>query len=64
MYLLEILNFKSSILFIFIILINFLVLNFRSKIATTLNINDIPNSRKIHTTPTPLIGEYVFLLVY
>ncbi len=62
MYLLEILNLKSSILFIFIILINFLVLNFRNKIATILNINDIPNSRKIHTTPTPLIGGICFFI--
>ena len=62
MYLLEILNLKSSILFLFIILINFLVLNFRNKIATVLNINDIPNRRKIHTKPTPLLGGICFFI--
>ena len=53
MYLFKFLNFKSFILFILIILINFLVLNFKNKIATTLNINEtqiVENSYHSHAT--------------
>ena len=39
-----------------LIILNLIVLYFRNIISKLLNILDFPNERKIHTTPTPLIG--------
>ena len=52
----DLLNFKSSIILLLLILINILILSFRSNIAQAFNIFDYPNNRKIHNSPTPLIG--------
>ena len=62
MDLFEIFNLKSSLIFILILIINFLILNYRFKIATILNIFDIPNHRKIHIKPTPLLGGICFFI--
>ena len=53
---LEIIDVKSLIIFFIILIINLVILNFRYKIGNYLKIIDIPNERKIHTVPTPLIG--------
>ena len=52
----DLFNFKSSIIFLLILLINLLVLTFRDNISKLLNIFDLPNERKIHKLPTPLVG--------
>ena len=44
------------ILIIFLTIKDIAIVYFREKIAYTLNILDLPNKRKIHTNPTPLIG--------
>ena len=61
MNLLELFKPNYLILLSGIVLINFFILSFRNKIANQLKINDIPNNRKIHKKPTPLIGEFVSL---
>ena len=52
----DLFNFKTSIIFILILFINILILTYRNNIADLLNIFDHPNDRKIHTSPTPLVG--------
>jgi len=49
-------NLKFFIIFFLIIFINILILTFRNNLANFLNIFDYPNKRKIHKSPTPLIG--------
>ena len=56
MYLLELLNLKFLFFCFLIFLINFLLLYFANYFARLLNIFDYPNERKIHMSPTPLIG--------
>ena len=52
----DLLNFKSSIILLLLLLVNILILSFRNNIAQVFNIFDYPNNRKIHNSPTPLIG--------
>ncbi len=61
----NLLNFKLFLTFLFIFFINFFVISFRNKIAKYLNILDYPNKRKIHKTPTPLVGGIcLFITVF
>tara|TARA_Y100000992_G_C21272699_1_gene497831 strand:+ start:2905 stop:3900 length:996 start_codon:yes stop_codon:yes gene_type:complete len=53
---LELFNFQSSLIFILIVIINLLILNYRNNFAEYLGILDYPNDRKIHSHPTPLVG--------
>ncbi len=53
---LDLFNYKSSLIFFLILIINLLILNFRNNFAKFLNIYDHPNERKIHKFPTPLVG--------
>ena len=59
---LDLLNFKSSIVFFLILIINLIILNYRNIISKLFNLVDIPNQRKIHNTPTPLIGGICIFL--
>tara|TARA_B100001175_G_scaffold314786_1_gene324900 strand:- start:74987 stop:75997 length:1011 start_codon:yes stop_codon:yes gene_type:complete len=59
---LDLLNFKSSLIFFLILIINLTILNYRVKIAKFLNILDLPNSRKVHNMPTPLVGGICLFL--
>ena len=59
---LDLLNFKSSIVFFLILIINLIILNYRNIISKLFNLVDIPNKRKIHNTPTPLIGGICIFL--
>ena len=59
---LDLLNFKSSIIFFLILLINLIILNYRDNISKFFNLIDFPNKRKIHITPTPLIGGICIFL--
>tara|TARA_B100000902_G_scaffold3870_1_gene4958 strand:- start:20682 stop:21680 length:999 start_codon:yes stop_codon:yes gene_type:complete len=67
---LEIIDIKFFIIFSIIFISNIIILKYRYQIAKNLKIIDIPNKRKIHNKPTPLIGginyflSLVFLLVY
>ena len=58
---LDFFSFKSLLIFLLIILINLLILNFRNNVAKLLNIFDYPNERKIHKNPTPLVGGHLFI---
>ena len=59
---LDLLNFKSSIIFFLILIVNSIILNYRNYISKLFNLVDIPNKRKIHNTPTPLIGGICIFL--
>tara|TARA_B100001769_G_C22058815_1_gene569367 strand:- start:245 stop:1240 length:996 start_codon:yes stop_codon:yes gene_type:complete len=52
----DLVNFKSSLILILIIITNLLILNYRNNFAKLLGIFDNPNERKIHKSPTPLVG--------
>ena len=56
----ENLNYNFYFFFVFLFLVNLFILKLRFKISNYLGINDIPNSRKIHNQPTPLIGGVCF----
>ena len=62
MNLIKLLSTNYIILHILLLSINFFILSFREKIAIKLKINDIPNYRKIHKNPTPLIGGICFYI--
>ena len=57
---LEIINKEFLIIFFTILFSNIIILKYRYKIAKHFNIIDIPNERKIHETPTPLIGGIIY----
>lgn len=67
---LGIIDLKFFVIFSIIFIFNIIILKYRYQIAKNLKIIDIPNERKIHNKPTPLIGginyflSLVFLLVY
>ena len=52
----SIFNLNEIFLLTYVILINLIILKNRAIIASKLKINDFPNSRKIHTEPTPQVG--------
>ena len=52
----EIIDAKFLIIFLIILFINILIINYRYGIAKYFNIIDIPNERKIHKEPIPLTG--------
>ncbi len=62
MTLLELFEPNYLILLTIIFSINLIILNLREKIANKLKINDVPNHRKIHKNPTPLIGGICFFI--
>ncbi len=62
MFDLGILNINFFIIFSVILLSNIILLKYRYKIAKNLKIIDIPNERKIHNKPTPLIGGINYFL--
>lgn len=47
---------NALLIFLFLVIANYLIISNRKFIASKLKIYDYPNSRKIHKTPTPLIG--------
>ena len=59
-------TFEDSILYlIFFTILNLLLINKISWIAKKINVYDEPdNLRKIHDTPTPLLGGLLFLLIF
>ena len=57
---LEIIDKEFLIIFFTILFSNTIILKYRYKIAKYFNIIDIPNERKIHETPTPLIGGIIY----
>ena len=54
---LVIFDIKFFIIFSIIFLSNAMILKYRYKIAKNFKIIDIPNERKIHNKPTPLMEE-------
>ena len=58
----EIINTKFFIIFFIILFLNVVLINYRIKIARYLKIIDLPNKRKIHKEPTPLIGGLGYFL--
>ena len=58
----EIIDINFIIIFFVILFFNILILNYRYKIANYLKIIDLPNERKIHNEPTPLIGGISYFL--
>ena len=59
-------NYKFLILSLIVIIQTLLLLNFRNQIAKYFKIFDVPNNRKIHKNPVPLLGGicfYSFLLI-
>ncbi len=60
MLFLEIINFELLITFLSILVFNIIILNFRYQIASKFKLIDIPNARKIHSKPTPLIGGLIY----
>lgn len=62
MNLFKLLSLNYLVLILIIFLINLVILSYREKIANKLKINDIPNHRKIHKIPTPLIGGICFFV--
>ena len=59
---LDLFNFKSSFIFFLILIINLIILSYRNNISRFFNLVDLPNKRKIHNTPTPLIGGICIFL--
>ena len=57
-------NPDNNFYFFLVILLfaNLIILKLRFKISNYLKLNDIPNSRKIHSQPTPLIGGICFYM--
>ena len=62
MDLFKLFSLNHFILLSLIFFINLVILSYREKIANSLKINDIPNHRKIHKIPTPLIGGICFFI--
>ena len=58
----EIIDINFIIIFFIILFLNIIILKYRFKIAQSLKIIDIPNERKIHKEPTPLIGGLGFFI--
>ena len=59
-------NYKFLILSLIVIIQTLLLLNFRNQIAKYFKIFVVPNNRKIHKNPVPLLGGicfYSFLLI-
>ena len=57
----EIIDAKFLIIFLIILFINILIINYRYGIAKYFNIIDIPNERKIHKEPIPSQVVWVIL---
>ena len=55
-------DFKIIIIASLLVLLNNLIIFYRKPIANKLKINDYPDTRKIHNTPTPLIGGICILI--
>ena len=52
-------NIEFTLIFI---IFNLAINSFHYQIAKFINVNDLPNERKIHKTKTPLLGGYIILL--
>ena len=59
----EIFNSKIVLFLTVIFLFNLLILRYKFEIARYFKINDIPNDRKIHKNPTPLIEVCAYFQV-